>query len=153
MDAKTINRFMSKVAVNEDSGCWEWTGAKEKRGYGFFWFNRRQVGSHRFSFMAFVGEIAKGNLVCHKCDNPKCVNPYHIFQGTHKDNMQDRNKKGRQTNGEEHGSARLTNQDVILIKKFIEQKSYRSGNFLARWFGVSQVRISAIKTGKTWRHI
>lgn len=153
MDAKTVNRFMSKVAVNEGSGCWEWTGAKKKTGYGFF-FNGTQGYAHRFSFTYFIGEIVKGNFVCHKCDNPSCVNPYHLFQGTQEDNMQDSLRKGRFRNqdGIRNHSAKL-NKDSVLLIRGLFKRHRRCGDFLCRWLGVSPAVISFVKHGKSWRHI
>jgi hypothetical protein len=95
-----LDRFISKVK-KKPSGCWEWQGTMKKNGYGIFQDRTRegsgkQLQAHRFSFEIFHGEIPPGLLVCHHCDNPKCVNPEHLFLGTHKDNTQDMIRKGRQ---------------------------------------------------------
>ena len=154
MDAKTISRFMSKVAVNEDSGCWEWMAYLNPNGYGQFMYNKKPWLCNRIAHEMFIGSVEKGKCVCHKCDNPKCVNPYHLFQGTYKDNSQDRAAKGRNRNqsGEAHNLARLTEASVILIRSFIERHP-GSMSFLARWFGVNRPAIWKIKTRRTWRHI
>ncbi len=155
MDAKTISRFMSKVAVNEDSGCWEWTGARDKDGYGWFRANKKMVRSHRGAFEIFKGLIKYGNYVCHKCDNPSCVNPYHLFQGTNTDNMKDMSAKGRgkKQNGESNSSSKLTEKTVLLLRDFMERNGRGSANFLARWIGVSRRHLNKIKRRQTWRHI
>ena len=154
MDAKTISRFMGKVAVNEDSGCWEWTACRDKDGYGWFGASKKTHKSHRFAFEIFNGPIKCGHSVCHKCDNPSCINPYHLFQGTNTDNMKDMSAKGRgkKQNGESNTASKLTKDDVRLIRKFL-YKNPRGGAFLARWFDVTVANISLIKTRKNWRHI
>ena len=89
-------RFLKKIRKTNE--CWIWTAALDKDGYGVFRYKNKEkykYKAHRFSYEFFIGEIPKGKLVCHTCDNPPCVNPYHLFLGTRKDNTQDMLKKGR----------------------------------------------------------
>lgn len=89
-------KFLSKFKINEDTGCWEWSaGLNDKNGYGIFSQMQKRIYAHRYSYSFFIGEIADGLLVCHKCDNPKCCNPFHLFLGTNEDNMKDAKGKGR----------------------------------------------------------
>jgi hypothetical protein len=108
--SRTIARFMEKVAIQHGGGCWEWLAGKDKDGYGSFQyggprgeqkFEKRRA--HRVSFDLFCGGLPEGMLVCHRCDNPSCVNPDHLFLGSTKDNVRDRINKGRSAAGESHG--------------------------------------------------
>ena len=121
MRKTTQERFWNKVdktpghGPNED--CWEWTGRKKyvEYGYGRFWFNRKDGMAHRYSYELHKGEIPEGLEVCHSCDNPSCVNPDHLWVGTHKENMQDMKRKSR--------SAKIKVPDNIveLIRKMYRE--------------------------------
>ena len=88
---KPIDRFNEKFKIAE-SGCWEWQQGK-KEEYGKF-FDGKQVGAHRWSYQYFIGAIPENHFICHTCDNPKCVNPEHLFAGTSSDNQIDYHLKG-----------------------------------------------------------
>lgn len=88
------NQFFKKFNKTRD-GCWEWTGALNGAGYGITRVKGTSYRAHRYSYQIHVGPIPKGMLICHKCDNPKCVRPDHLFVGTPKDNSQDMVSKGR----------------------------------------------------------
>lgn len=77
------------------TGCWEWTGKVRRDGYGACWSGGREMLAHRVSFAREHGEIPAGAVVCHKCDNPRCINPQHLFMGTQGDNLRDAFAKGR----------------------------------------------------------
>lgn len=90
-------RFEAKYLAEPNSGCWLWTAALER--YGYFKLDGKQISAHRASFIIYVGPIPENLFVLHQCDNPPCVNPNHLFLGTHQDNVDDMMRKGR------HGTA------------------------------------------------
>lgn len=120
-------RFWKYVRVQGPDDCWEWTGARNIRGYGNFTVvaypkdRREQIGSHRFSYRLVHGEIPHDKFVLHKCDNPPCVNPEHLYLGSHNENMADRHAKGRYANGTRHPNSALTDSDVVLILELRRQ--------------------------------
>jgi len=143
-----------KSRKNIETGCIEWTGFYVKHfGYGAVGFKGRQMRAHRASWLVYKGEIPKGKLVCHKCDNPKCINVDHLFLGTYKENMEDmlRKKRGVFVNGEKQGSCKLNEKQVLEIRLQKSQGlSYKS---LANMYGVAVSNIFSIIHRKTWKHI
>ena len=150
-DARRLMRRRVPVAdrfwprVRKSAGCWEWTGGRYPRGYGFFSVNGRGHAAHRVAWELARGPIPDGVLVCHACDNPACVRPDHLFLGTQSDNMRDMAAKGRHPypRGEHHNQARLSNADVAEIRRL-----YAAGGVsqaaLAERFGVCQSHVSRI---------
>lgn len=144
-----VERWAEKISVSDD-GCWHWRGSLNERGYGMFWFERKLVKAHRFSYLVYYGEIQDGLHVLHSCDVRDCVNPSHLRLGTHAENMQDMAHKGRGQvrRGDECSFSKLTESQVRDILK-----SPETGPELSRTYGVSRNTIYAIRNGKNWRHI
>lgn len=137
-----------------NSGCWLWTGAiaGEKMRYGRY----RNIPAHRYSYELHVGPIERGKIICHKCDNPYCVNPDHLWQGTHKENTEDMVRKGRAAfinsgtfvNGEQHRRARLTAELALDIAA-----RHQSSRAAAKEYGVHRSLIQDVRAGRTWAHV
>lgn len=99
-----IDRFWSKVDRRGDDECWLWTASTRGIGYGLFSVLYQSFGAHRIAYTITHGDIPSGLCVCHRCDVPRCVNPAHLFLGTHADNRRDCQEKGRCASGDRHGS-------------------------------------------------
>jgi hypothetical protein len=145
-------RFLAKVCPEPGSGCWLWRGMVVGSGYGMVRFERKMYPAHRLAWKLFRGEIAPGLAVCHKCDVRTCVNPEHLFLGTHAENMKDMKKKGRSPHGDEHSRSKLTAKNVSRIKAMLAEGHMRVSE-IARAFGVTHATIDCIGKGKTWRHV
>lgn len=147
----TEERFWRKVQMTEN-GCWEWTGAKTNCGYGHLRLNNRNIAAHRFAYMLVNGAIPGGMVICHRCDNPSCVRPDHLFLGTVQENMRDCRDKGRMGEkrrlGLSNGAAKVTPQIALLIRE--AQQSGASRADLAKQFQVSVWTITQITTGRHW---
>lgn len=148
--------FMRCVDINPETGCWEWNKSRsEKRGgYGQKRLGGKTYKSHRLSWMIFRSHIPEGLFVCHKCDNPPCCNPDHLFLGTGRDNVRDAIEKGRAfipttEPGELSPSAKLSAVDVLKIREM--HKSGVSLAELGRMFNVTKQAIWRIKEGLSWK--
>ena len=149
------------------NGCIEWQGNIDSTGYGRFCFHRQTTLAHRASWMIFRGEIPNDLCILHKCDNPPCVNPDHLFVGDRKDNAKDMSAKGRQwvqknpagrpicptelkARGEQHGMSKMTDEIVKAIR--IRASEGTTGKVLAHEYSCSRSLISQIIRGEIWAH-
>jgi hypothetical protein len=146
-----MDRFWQKVEKTD--GCWNWTAGTSEKGYGLFSVNNRNQRAHRVSYAMANGPIPDGMQVLHDCDNPRCVNPKHLFLGTNADNMADKVAKGRQAHfcpgrGESAPNARLTESQVLAIRA-----SSGTHREVAEKFGMSRKQIEDIRARRSWMHI
>lgn len=150
----TKENLMQHVKINQSTGCWEWVKCRNWKGYGTKRNDGKAQFAHRVVWEMFRGEISDNNLfVCHKCDNPPCVNINHLFLGTNSENLQDSIKKGRfhRATGERCHKARLKEKDISVIIRLRE-----SGMTLEKIAELYSVRISTIHSvviGKTWKSV
>lgn len=146
-------RFDQKWLLNKETGCWDWTASCAGKGYGQIKIpgTRKQDYAHRVSYRINIGEIPEGKYVLHRCDNPKCVNPAHLFLGNAKDNAQDMRDKGRHLPGESNTEAVLTAKDVVAIRAVLDTGMPQSR--IAKMFGISQITVSRIKRRLRWAHV
>lgn len=152
------DRLRAMSRVDPDTGCWNWIGMRKngKRPYGRTYVGsrtdgtRKVVSAHRHSYEVFNGPI--GDLhVCHRCDNPPCVNPDHLFLGTAKDNADDRDRKGRNSpapvyRGASGTNAKLTDAQVAEIRASTE-----SSAAIAPRYGVCDSHIRALRRGEHFK--
>jgi hypothetical protein len=141
--------FWSNVPTDANkTQCWEWQGHLDPgTGYGRVTHNYTRYGAHRLSYQLFRGDITDDMFVCHECDNPKCVNPYHLFLGTPEDNNRDAARKNRLPKGGKHHAAKLTQEEADEIRDFYPDISQRQ---LAKKYKVCRTTISNILKRKIW---
>jgi HNH endonuclease len=167
-----VARFWSMVTPEPNTGCWLWSGTVTEHGYGVLRGGQagraHSIGAHRFAWTLTHGEIPSGREVLHRCDNPPCCNPSHLFLGTQADNVADMVAKGRQrgadwsrhplrlhpekrAHGARHGNALLTEEQVrsILSRCAAGERQVD----VARALGVNKRTVNVIVVGKAWRHV
>ena len=146
---EVIKMFWSRAGVGISSTCWPWKAGRAAR-YGVFGSRFfKSTLAHRVAYeLRYAVKVPKNLEVCHSCDNPRCVNPLHLFLGTQKDNMRDAMNKGRLAIGQRHSRAKLTE---AMVREIRSSKLTQVG--LAKQYGVRPSTIWAIIQNKTWRHL
>jgi hypothetical protein len=143
-------RFWRRVEKSE--ACWRWTGpVRGNNGYGAFHYLGRPISAHQFSWALHCGPVPAGLCVLHRCDNPVCVNPAHLFLGTHADNMADRDAKGRLAHGERVGCSKLTDALVREMRRLRADGATETE--LALRFNVARSTAHRVVTGELWPHV
>lgn len=157
-DVRLATRFWRKVAIGDSLMCWEWSAHRGSntpgRNYGKFGVDGQNCFAHRVAWVLTHGPIPEGMDVLHACDNPPCVNPAHLYLGTHSDNMRDRSARGRMPSmsGSRHPEAILTEDDVLKIRE-----RWRAGErpaaSIAADFPVTKECVYAIVYYRSWTHV
>ena len=141
---QTLERLQNRTTVDPETGCWHYTGANAGDGYGHLSYLGKLVYAHRLSAAFFLGfDLGSVLWVLHRCDEPDCINPEHLFIGTPKDNVRDAVSKGRMS------GKKLTLDDVIEIKRLLA--TGETQRRIAGKYGVSTTAIGQIARGETWK--
>lgn len=149
-DEDMLKKLMGKIKKSE--GCWEWQGSVSSGGYGHFPYKNKCYPAHRISWKLFKGEIPENMNVCHKCDNPSCVNPEHLFLGTQRENMKDMFSKNRKDHAQEnHPRVKLSKENVLEIRDLIKQGF--SQEIICHKFGITNGHVGSIKHRRTWKNL
>jgi hypothetical protein len=149
-DGVLFDKFVSYIDAGDWSmdRCWNWTGGRTPKGYGVLWKSKKEsIRAHRFSLEAYSGKQC-GDMVLHKCDNPSCVNPHHLMNGDHGENMKQMALRKRAAREERHHKAKLSFNEVLAIHA-LHADGYTTRE-LAAMFHMSQPTIGQIVIGDLW---
>lgn len=149
--APIAERYQHLVIQRGDDECWDWSGFK-CRGYGRIKIGNRSVGAHRVSYELANGPIPDGMTVLHRCDNPPCTNPSHLFLGTNSDNNRDRHQKGRSVRGERAGRAVLTEAIVRRMRQAYAAGGETHASIAAK-FSANLSTTSGVLLRRSWKHV
>ena len=153
----TLKRFWYNVDKLTKNECWNWLASKKDRGYGRFVIGAVQEAAHRVSWVIHYGQIPNDLCICHRCDNPSCVNPSHLFLGTHADNMLDMKLKDRAIGhiGEDNNKSTLLETEIIELRKIYDfyVNKYGLTKKLSHVYNVPYGTMQKVVRRYTWNHI
>ena len=146
LDGPDLLQWLEAQTIRTPAGCLEWQGSRNDGGYGITGRYRRTNLVHRLVWMLTNGDIARGLVLCHSCDNPPCINIRHLFLGSHRDNVSDKIAKGRQAHGHLYGeeSPQSSFEDATVIDIFRWHEQGMSQTAIAKQLGCSQSLVSLI---------
>ena len=146
------DRYWYRVSWGDEDECWEWTGGVSGNGYGKMMIGGEPVPAHQIAVILDGREVGDG-FALHECDNPLCQNPAHLYVGDAEDNAQDRERRNRadHAKGEDHGMAKITEEDVREIKDRLEGGEPQYS--IAEDYPISRAMVSRINTGQKWSHV
>lgn len=150
MESTPEQRFWKKVDRRGPDECWEWKAAFCSGGYGHLRVNKRLISAHKFSYELHFGPL-NGLFCLHKCDNPKCVNPAHLFTGTQAENIEDMREKGRVAHGKTHYLSKLTPNRIEAARLY--RKNGWSFMKIAKRFNVSEPSLWRALNGRSWKSV
>lgn len=147
--ADVLLRLLRSTTVIAN-GCWEWQGAKSSKGYGRIKYDGKRWATHRLMAHIQLSDVSTESVVCHRCDNTCCLNPEHLWVGTQKQNVDDRDAKGRrnQARGERQGSSKLTEIQVQKIRLDTRKQSV-----IAAAYGITRAHVGNLKSNRAWTHL
>lgn len=148
MSPEDLRRFLLKIEVSE-TGCWEWTAGKNARGYGTFYLEGQTRAAHRVAYQMVNGDLSSELMILHACDNPPCVRPSHLSQGTHIDNVRERQMRNREPQGSMKPGAKLSEQAVRECRQ--RHLSGETVKSLADEYSVNRSTMSRAVRGIKWK--
>lgn len=144
--------ILGRSQIEFNTGCWLWTGTLLQNGYPVVSIKGRAIKVHRLSLaIKLMRPLSDGELACHRCDTPSCVNPDHLFAGSHRDNSRDSRDKGRNYVGEKNPRAKLKAADIQTILNRLNNGE--AARAVGRDYGVSKSLINALRRGEIWKHL
>jgi len=150
IDCEELREYiLANITVNEETGCWLWAKGASGDGYAQGVIANKPVRANRISYLAFNGELPPELLVCHSCDNKECVNPEHLWLGTHLENMRDMVSKGRGNSGEKNAGSKLTESQVEEMRE-LSETGLVDTNTLATYYSISVQQVRKILRYEAW---